>query len=335
MKKYSYTPATTLFWIALSEYVQAQSTLEPAGPAANTISRLSWFVYILFTVVALVMWGLLWWVAVRRRGTFDEHEPFDAGGGRPWILVGGLGIPLVVLGTIFVMGQQAMKQSPHAVMSAPDIRLVGHQWWWEVRYVGGAPDRHFATANEIHIPVGQTVHLELASVDVIHSFWVPNLSGKVDLIPGQANQMQLRADKPGVYQGKCAEYCGTQHASMRIIVVAEPASEFENWRARQLEPASSPSTPQEVRGQEVFMSRACSLCHNIRGTLAGGAVAPDLTHLASRRGLAANMLSNDNANLAAWVTHAQGLKPGARMPNVMQFSGEELQYLVSYLAQLR
>jgi cytochrome c oxidase subunit II len=147
--------------------------------------------------------------------------------------------------------------------------------------------------------------------------------------------MQLRADKSGVYQGKCAEYCGTQHAAMRIIVVAEPASEFENWRARQLEPASTPSTPQEVRGRELFMSRACSLCHNLRGTLAGGSVAPDLTHLASRRGLAANMLTNDNANLAAWATHAQSLKPGAKMPNVMQFTGEELQYLVSYLAQLR
>ncbi len=337
MKTSRYTFITTLFWVAFSGCAQAQSTLEPAGPAAESISNLSWFVYAVFSAVALVMWVLLWWVAVRRRGTFDEHEPVDAGGGRPWILIGGLGIPLVVLATIFFMGQRAMKESPlhHAENSAPDIRLIGHQWWWEVKYVKGTPDNYFATANEIHIPVGQTVHLELASADVIHSFWVPNLSGKVDLIPGQLNKMLLRADKPGVYQGKCAEFCGTQHAAMRIVVVAETASEFEAWRAKQLEPAAIPSSPQEVRGQELFMSRACVLFHTIRGTLPGVGVAPDLTHLASRRGLAANILTNDKANLAAWVTHAQGLKPGVKMPNVMQFSGEELQYLVSYLAQLR
>jgi cytochrome c oxidase subunit II len=337
MKRFNYTLGATLFWIVLSGCVQAQSTLEPAGPAAQTISDLSWFVYLLFTAVALVMWGLLWWVAVRRRGTFDEHEPVDVEGGRSWILIGGLGIPFVVLAVIFVMSQQVMMQSmPHGgEISAPEIRLVGHQWWWEVQYVGGTPDNHFATANEIHIPVGKTVQLELASNDVIHSFWVPNLSGKVDLIPGHTNRMQLRADKPGVYQGKCAEYCGTQHATMRIIVVAEPANEYETWRAQQLKPASTPGTPEEFRGQELFMSRACVLCHTVRGTLARGGVAPDLTHLASRRGLAANTLTNDKANLAAWAIHAQSLKPGAKMPNVVQFSGEELQYLVSYLAQLR
>jgi cytochrome c oxidase subunit II len=334
MNNINSTLRTTLFSLALSGCAQAQSTLDPAGPAADSISNLSRFVYVIFTAVALVMWGLLWWVAVRRRGSFDEHEPVDAGGGQTWILIGGLGIPVVILSAIFVMGQRAMPSS-HAEISTPEIRLVGHQWWWEVRYISGTPDQYFSTANEIHIPVGQTVQLELASADVIHSFWVPNLSGKVDLIPGQLNHLQLRADKPGIYQGKCAEFCGTQHASMRIIVVAEPAGVYETWRVHQLQPAFSPGKPEEVRGQELFMSRACVLCHSIRGTLAGGAVAPDLTHLASRRGLAANSLANDKANLAAWVTHAQGLKPGAKMPNVMQFSGEELQDLISYLAQLR
>jgi cytochrome c oxidase subunit 2 len=147
--------------------------------------------------------------------------------------------------------------------------------------------------------------------------------------------MRLQADRPGVYSGKCAEYCGAQHANMMIVVVAHPANEFEAWRARQLEPSSAPSTAQEVRGQELFLSSPCSLCHGIRGTPARGAVAPDLTHLAGRLGIAANSLENNKANLSAWVTHAQSLKPSSLMPNVTQFSGDELRALIAYLQQLR
>jgi len=324
----------------LTGHAQAQSTLNPAGPAARSLSGVSWFVYILFIVVAIVMWVLIWRMATRRRGTFDEHAPVDVGGGQSWVLVGGFIIPAIILAVIFIPGLAIMRRFPihdqkMNYETAPEIRLTGHQWWWEARYVEGSPDMHFATANEIHIPVGHPVDIELSSADVIHSFWVPNLSGKVDLIPGQVNRMRIEADRPGVYYGKCAEYCGAQHAHMMIVVVAQPEGEYAAWRAHQLESASAPSTAQEVRGQELFLSSPCSLCHMIRGTPAGGAVAPDLTHLASRRGIAANALENDKANISAWVTHAQALKPASMMPNVTQFSGDELQALVAYLQQLR
>jgi cytochrome c oxidase subunit 2 len=337
MKKYIRIIVSILLPAALAMRGQAQSTLEPAGPAAKSLSDLSWLVFLLFTAVAVVMCSLIAWVATRRRGTFDEHEPVDAGGGQLWILIGGFAIPFIILAVVFILGLRAVTRFPlhDGHMTAPEIRLIGHQWWWEARYVGGRPDDQFATANEIHIPVGRPVNIELSSTDVIHSFWVPNLGGKVDLIPGQVNHMRLQADRPGVYSGKCAEYCGAQHANMRIVVVAHPENEFEAWRAHQLEPSSTPNTAQEVRGRELFLSSPCSLCHAIRGTPAGGAVAPDLTHLASRRGIAANALENNKANISAWVTHAQSLKPSSMMPNVTQFSGDELQSLVAYLQQLR
>jgi cytochrome c oxidase subunit 2 len=324
----------------LTGYGQAQSTLDPAGPAARSLSGVSWFVYILFIAVAIVMWALIWLMATRRRGTFDDHAPVDVGGGQSWVLIGGFIIPAIILAVIFILGLTTMRRFPihdqnMSHENVPEIRLTGHQWWWEARYVGGSPDMSFATANEIHIPVGRPVNIELSSADVIHSFWVPNLSGKVDLIPGRVNRMRIEADRPGVYNGKCAEYCGAQHANMMIIVVAQPDDQYEAWRARQLEPASTPASAQEIRGAALFLERPCAFCHTIRGTPARGGVAPDLTHMALRRGLAANALANDKANLAAWVTHAQSLKPGSAMPNVTQFSGEELQAIVAYLQQLR
>jgi cytochrome c oxidase subunit II len=337
MKRYIHVIGSLLLPIVLAMRGQAQSTLDPAGPAAKSLSDLSWFVLILFTIVAVVMCSLIAWVATRRRGTFEEHEPVEAGGGQLWILIGGFAIPFVILAVVFILGLRAVTRFPlhDGDVMVPEIRLTGHQWWWEVRYVGGSPNNQFATANEIHIPVGRPVNLELSSADVIHSFWVPNLSGKVDLIPGQVNHMRLQADRPGVYSGKCAEYCGAQHTNMMIVVVAHPVNEFEAWRAHQLESSSTPSAAQEVRGQELFLSSPCSLCHMIRGTPARGAVAPDLTHLASRQGIAANALENNKANLSAWVTHAQALKPSSMMPNVTQFSGDDLQALVAYLQQLR
>jgi cytochrome c oxidase subunit 2 len=337
MKRYIHIIGILLPLTVLAMRGQAQSTLDPAGPAAKSLSDLSWFVFILFTAVAVIMCSLIAWVATRRRGAFDEHEPVDAGGGQLWILIGGFAIPFVILALVFILGLRSVTRFPlhDGRTMDPEIRLIGHQWWWEIRYVGGPSNNQFATANEIHIPVGRPVNIELSSTDVIHSFWVPNLSGKVDLIPGQVNHMRLQADRPGVYSGKCAEYCGAQHANMMIVVVAQPQNEFEDWRARQLEPSSTPNTAQEVRGQELFLSSPCSLCHTIRGTPARGAVAPDLTHLASRRGIAANALENNKANISAWVTHAQALKPSSMMPNVTQFSGDELQALVAYLQQLR
>jgi cytochrome c oxidase subunit 2 len=341
MKRHIHIFGAVLLLAVLTGHAQSQSTLNPAGPAARSLSGVSWFVYILFIAVAVVMWVLIWRIATRRRGTFDEHAPVDVGGGQSWVLIGGFIIPSIILAVTFILGLVVMRRFPihdqkmDHEMAASEIRLTGHQWWWEARYVGGSPDAHFATANEIHIPVGRPVNLELLSADVIHSFWVPNLSGKVDLIPGQVNRMRIEADRPGVYYGKCAEYCGAQHAHMMIVVVAQPEGEYAAWRAHQLEPASTPASAQELRGAALFLERPCALCHTIRGTPAQGSVAPDLTHMALRKGIAANALANDKANLAAWVTHAQSLKPEVAMPNITQFSGEELQAIVAYLQQLR
>src|SRR5690242_11190589 len=193
--------ATLLCTVLIQALPTTQSTLQPAGPASRTISNLSWIVYVIFLVVALVMWVLITWVAVRRKGTFAEHEPIEAGGGQTWILIGGFAIPFVILSFIFVIGLQAMERFPLPIdsHSSPDIQVIGHQWWWEIHYLDGPPDKSFVTANEIHIPVGQAVNIELRSNDVIHSFWVPTLHGKEDLIPGQPNRIRIRADQAGVY----------------------------------------------------------------------------------------------------------------------------------------
>jgi len=314
------------------------SMFAPGGPAAENLAHLGWFVFVLFIVVAVIMWVLLGWSVLRRRGTFDEHAPVDVGGGQPWILIGGFAIPFVILAAVFVIGLDAMTEfpleGPHETVPA-DIRVTGHRWWWQVNYIKGQMDQQVATANEIHIPVGRPVDIDLTSDDVIHSFFVPRIHGKVDLIPGQTNRIRIEASQPGVYRGQCAEYCGAQHAHMILIVVADPPADYEAWRARQIARAEEPATDQQRRGQQLFLSKACVLCHTIRGTLAAAKVGPDLTHIASRQGIAANMLPNNEANLEAWVTHAQSLKPQAAMPDVNEFTGQQVRDLVAYLEQLR
>src|SRR5487761_349000 len=201
-----------------------QTIFHPAGPAASLLAWLGSFTFILVGVVAIIVIAILIWSALRRRGRLDEHEPWNAGGGQAWVLVGGLIIPGVILCVVFVMSLVHTTAFPlrgaHAIQ--PRILVIGHQWWWEVHYVAGPPDRQFVTANEIHIPVGQPVDIALESADVIHSFWVPALHGKVEMIPGLTNYIRLEASRPGAYKGQCAEYCGEQHAHMRLLVVAQP-----------------------------------------------------------------------------------------------------------------
>jgi cytochrome c oxidase subunit 2 len=313
-----------------------QNTMGPAGPGAGEIASLSWIVYIIFAAVVLGMWILIGWIALRRRGTLDEHAPVDLNDGHEWILTGGFAIPFCILATVFILGLRTMSAFPIADhgMPTPQIIVTGHQWWWEVEYVGGGPDQHFKTANEIHIPAGKPVDIELMSYDVIHSFWVPKLNGKVDLIPGQPNVVRIQANEPGDYRGQCAEFCGEQHAHMFFHVIAQRPVEYEAWVREQLAPAADPVDDQQKAGQQQFMGQACSLCHAIRGTDAHGVLGPDLTHLASRQGIASDMLANNEANLSAWVTHAQSLKPGAVMPNVTAFTGVQLKQLVAYLKSL-
>jgi cytochrome c oxidase subunit 2 len=203
-----------------------------------------------------------------------------------------------------------------------------------VRYLDPLPSSSFSTANEIHIPVGQPVELTLRSVDVIHSFWVPNLHGKKDLIPGQVNTLVLQADRPGIFRGQCAEFCGLQHANMALYVVAEPPDEFARWQERQRRPAPEPATDAARRGRDVFMASSCVLCHKIGGTMAGGVAGPDLTHVASRLSLAAGTLPNTRGHRAGWIVDPQMHKPGNNMPPNLLSPGD-LQALLSYLDTLR
>lgn len=317
-----------------------QSTFNAQGPAARRIAHLSWAMTITFVAATVIMWALIGWAAATRRGSLDEHEPIDAGGGQQWITFGGLLFPLVSLCIIFVLGLKLLASFPlhdpmNQVAITPDIQIIGHQWWWEVHYLNPQPDLRFTTANEIHIPAYRPVTIALESQDVIHSFWVPALHGKVDMIPGHENYIRIEASQPGRYVGQCAEFCGEQHAHMRILVIAQSPDEYKAWEEQQLKAAAEPTTPDAQAGQHIFVSGSCSMCHTVRGTLAGGHVAPDLTHIASRQMIAANSFPNNTAYLEAWITHAQSLKPGAKMPDLTQFSGVQLRQLVAYLQQLK
>jgi cytochrome c oxidase subunit II len=318
-----------------------RSSLDPAGPAARRLSDLGWPILLGFLVVSAVMWGLLVWVALRRTGTLQEHEPVDSPGDPRWIVVGGFVIPGVAFAAVFVATLRTMSAFPMehahggAGEAAPaDIRITGHQWWWEVQYREGALSERVTTANEIHVPAGTPVEIELASDDVIHSFWAPRLHGKVDLVPGFLNRIRIQADRPGHYAGECAEYCGQQHAHMRFLVVAEEPARFEAWLAHERAPAGTPDGEPAQRGQRLFLAAACPMCHTVRGTSARGTVGPELTHLANRWTIAAGSFPRDLAYLHAWVTDAPSLKPGTRMPEISQFTGPELGDLVAYLQSL-
>ena len=218
--------------------------------------------------------------------------------------------------------------------SAVTVGITGHQWWWEIQYEDAVPSRRVVTANELHIPVNRPVVFKVTSRDVIHSFWIPNLQGKRDLIPGYTTAIWLQADRPGVFRGQCAEFCGMQHAHMALDVVAESETDFEQWLEGMRQSAPPPSDPSTQRGRDVFMQARCSGCHTIRGTDAAGQVAPDLTHLATRSTLGAGTLPNTPDTLSAWIQDPQHVKPGNQMPaNVL--APDDLHALVAYLETLR
>jgi cytochrome c oxidase subunit 2 len=333
--------------LAIAGCSSVQSTFDSHGPAAHRIAGLSWFMTILFLGITIIMWALVAYAFYRRRGTLAEHAAIDAGGGQLWIAIGGITVPLIVLSVLFVLGLGLLRDFPihgmhggaaHAEMMRsmkPEIRIVGHQWWWEIHYLNDDPSQEFVTANELHLPVGRPVNIEVETRDVMHSFWVPALHGKVDLIPGQKNYIRLEASQAGQYTGQCAEFCGAEHARMRMLAIAQQPNEYKAWIEGQQQPGIDPATPEAVAGQQVFLAGPCAMCHQIRGTVAGGTVAPDLTHIGSRKMIAANSYRNNDAYLEAWVTHAQSLKPEAEMPNLTQFSGEQLHDLVAYLRQLQ
>ncbi|MER8969760.1 cytochrome c oxidase subunit II [Mesorhizobium sp. M0808] len=314
-----------------------QSALDPKGPAASELAWLIWFFTALCAVVWLGVMAVLIVPLARRRAPVGDPLVLDAAAERSKmrIVVAALAATALILVGLTLLSYFA-NRTLAAIGSdaALTIRVTGHQWWWEVRYENDQPNRILTTANEIHIPAGEPVRLVVTSTDVIHSFWVPNLSGKLDLIPGHENVLDLKADKPGVYRGQCAEFCGAQHANMSTFIIAEPRPVFDAWLNDQLRPAAAPVSAEAKTGHDLFLKRPCVMCHKIGGTIAGGTVAPDLTHIASRRTLAAGTLAMSRGNLAAWIADPQGIKPGAHMP-VVGLNGDELNAIVAYLEGLK
>jgi cytochrome c oxidase subunit 2 len=314
-----------------------QSALDPAGPGAARIGTVWWLMLVVCTAVyAAVMLMLLWAIARRRSRGPEPRSPEPQRERRMGQAVGvGAALTVGIL-AVFVLASFQIGHELTARPAEPPLRIAvtAQRWWWDVRYQDPAPSRSFSTANEIHIPVGRPVELTLRSIDVIHSFWVPNLHGKKDLIPGQVNTLLLQADRAGVFRGQCAEFCGLQHANMALHVVAEPQEQFAKWQAQQRRPAPEPANDAQRRGREVFMASSCVLCHKIGGTMAGGVTGPDLTHVASRLSLAAGTLPNTRGHLAGWIVDPQMHKPGNNMPPNLLSPGD-LQALLSYLDTLR
>jgi cytochrome c oxidase subunit 2 len=303
-----------------------QSAFDPASPQARAIANLWWWMLGVGAVVwiAVVVAMLL---AVHTDRATDRQRTSKMVRGAVYTTV------LILLGFLaydFGVGR-ALAAHPQRALT---IDIVGHQWWWEATYEDPSPSKRIVTANEIHVPVGETIQFKLRAADVIHSFWVPSLHGKRDLIPGYVSTHWFRADTAGIYRGQCAEFCGLQHAQMALFIVAEPPVKFAAWLAAG---SSSPAPPADstlLYGRSVFMSTGCALCHAIAGTEARATIGPNLTHLKSRAAIAAGTLANTRANLMRWVRDPSAIKPGVRMPSVA-LSDTELAALVSYLETLK
>lgn len=308
--------------------------IEPAGRIAREIDDL-WRFMLILSIPAFLLFLLPLLVALRRRGAVedgDQRASTDQSRALSplWLYGGGVALPALVvisvLGATLLTMRSTGEDAPDGALT---VDVIGNQWWWEVRY----PDAGVVTANEIRIPTGRPVQLRLRSADVIHSFWVPALAGKMDLLPEKTNTMVIEADEPGRYQGQCAEFCGLQHANMGIEVVAEDPAEFEAWVRRQARPAAEPVGSSAREGRSVFAA-ACASCHTVRGTDAAGRSGPDLTHLASRRRIAAGTLALTTSALTEWVTSPHDVKRGVSMPDP-DLSEDEIAAVVAYLEGLR
>ena len=312
--------------------------LTASGPRAAHTAPLTWFMLIVSILVCVIVTALVWIAARRSHGSGGASEttavPVARGAdGFPWVKWGLIAsaVPLFI-SLVWTMAALAQIAGPPA-NTALAIDVTGHQYWWQATYDGASPGQHFSTANEFHIPVGVPILIRLHGADVIHSFWVPQLAGKTDTIPGQNNVTWLQADRPGRYRGQCTEYCGLQHAKMAFEIVAEPRDRFERWRTHQQQMAVPPATDQQRFGLVVF-ERRCASCHMVNGTEAAGAQGPDLTHFKDRRFIAAGALPNTIGAVAGWVQSPQSVKPGSTMPD-QHLSGPELSAISGYLETLR
>jgi len=321
-------------------YQNYQSMFAGAGVEARQFLTLFWIFFAVCAVMyALVIAFLIAAIVRRRRG----HERNVVESGRHhrshpalgtalagWTALIGVGLALLAVASFFADRSMAQAATNERVA----VTINGNQWWWDIVYKSDDPSKTLRTANELHLPVGVPTRIYLSSTDVIHSFWVPSLGGKQDLIPGRDNDITVVPKQTGIFRGQCAEYCGTQHAKMAMVVVVEPYADFLKWWSRQLQPAAPPKDALALAGYNYVTTGPCSACHNISGTPAAGQVAPDLTHLASRRSLAAGTLPMNKGNLYGWVQDPQSLKPGVRMPTI-GMEPQQLHAVVAYLETLK
>jgi cytochrome c oxidase subunit II len=318
---------------AISSGCGRQSLISDKSPQAHGITVLWWW---MLGIAGLVFLGAVAFLVIgyftrRTPGLpfIGKHEAASQG----LVLLFGIGVPLVVLVALFGVSDVYLipqTAAPNPRTTRMTIQVIGHQWWWEARYDNGRA----VTANEIHIPARTRVNVLATTANVIHSFWVPQLNRKIDMIPGQRNHVLLYADRPGRYRGQCSQFCGFQHANMAMFVVAQGKAAFRSWLAHESTRAATPTTPKARAGEQLFMTSQCASCHFIDGTAAHGSVGPDLTHLKSRSTLASGIIPNDPHWLASWIHNPQAIKPGTRMPD-LGLSWGEVHTIVAYLEELK
>lgn len=314
------------------QIILLQSVEHPASMQAERINKLFNYFNIAAACMLLLVCFLVVFICIKfKEKKGDEGEPKQTTGNKK-VEALMIGIPTLLLVWFFYQSLATMHAvaSPVAVDTEPDVIITGHQWWWEVDY----PKANVVTANEVHLPVGKHLLMEMRSADVIHDWWVPELGNKMDLIPKINNYLWLDINKQGKYIGTCSEFCGAQHAWMRINVIAEKENDFQKWLADNSKDAVVPTDSMAIKGAEIFQTQTCASCHRIQGTAATSNVGPDLTHVASRAELLTGLMKNNEGNLNKWISRPQQVKPGARMPD-FQYGKDTINAIVSYLTQLK
>ncbi|QOR40748.1 cytochrome c oxidase subunit II [Billgrantia diversa] len=305
-----------------------QSALQPAGVDAEQIARLFWWMGGFLILIWVLVIGCAVFV------TYIRPRPHDSRAARWLILGGGVILPPVVLGVLLVFGLSLLPSLSAPAEDGLQISVSGERWWWRVQYPTPSGDT-VELANEVRLPVGERVGFRLTSPDVIHSFWIPSLGGKVDMIPGRTTRLYLEPTKVGVFRGACAEFCGTSHALMNFRVVVMEPDAFDTWLERQASPAQPPQGELARRGQEAFIANGCGACHTIRGTSADGVLGPDLTHVGSRLSLGAGTLPTDTEAFERWIRHPDAIKPGVNMPAFGMLPAAQLSAIAAYLSELK
>jgi cytochrome c oxidase subunit 2 len=307
-----------------------QSALAPSGEEADTVLTLFWIVTGLSVAITILVIAL---TSIAIMGPANWRAWIGRDG---MVIGGGIVFPAVVLNVLLIYGLFVLQAGSARTSAAegPGVTITGERWWWRVVYTQPGGDE-VTSANELHLPVGRPVEVRLKSDNVIHSFWAPQLAGKLDMIPGRTNVLTLKVTKPGISRGQCAEYCSGAHALMAFYVVALPEAEYQAWLAHEATGAQEPATEQQRRGRRLFLDNGCGGCHTVRGTPAAGTIGPDLTHVGSRMSLAAATLPNDAESFARWIKDNQHIKPGNLMPPFRQFSDSELQAVALYLENLK